>query len=95
MTLQPDDPGRRRPVSEAGVDEPFRSEEMTTEPPWVLPSIVLGVVALSGSVLLWVLVGLTGLILWIYTHPPEESEQKGDGYGYPTGGPFGTGIVPP
>jgi hypothetical protein len=68
--------------------------EETSEPVWVLPTIVLALVALSGSLLLFMLVGIAGLALWaLHTPPAGPPEQHAGRFGFPMGGPFG-GIGP-
>ena len=109
MTLQPDDP--RRPGQHDGAGDsdprPLRHPQPsdpddllcpggTTEPWWVLPAIALGLLALTGSLLLWVLVGVAGLFLWVVSVPPAEPPEGGrDPFGHPLGGPFGGGGIVP
>ncbi|HET6257759.1 MAG TPA: hypothetical protein VFE39_03825 [Pseudonocardia sp.] len=80
-----------RPQSPA-TSPPDRNEPAetawTTEPPWVLPSIVLGLVALTGSLLLFVLAAIAGLALWALTAPRGDPPGQGRD---PFGGRFGGG----
>jgi hypothetical protein len=88
-------PTARNP--ETGADDELDLDGLTgpdekAEPTWVLPVIVLALVALSGTVLLFVMVGLAALaLLALGTPPTQPPEQRGDPFRYPMGGPFGGG----
>jgi hypothetical protein len=100
MILHPDEPGEgdetaRAPAATAASDR--WSAGMAEEPVWVVPSIVLALTALSGSVLLFAVVLVVGVCLWMLaTQPLAPSQDGGDPSGYPPHRPFGGpgGLVP-
>jgi hypothetical protein len=88
----------RRPQAPAPFEEPRRDDARfgdsatTTEPLWVLVSIVLALIALSGSILAFCLTVVVGLLVWLAHTPPEEGSQQRRN---PFGGPIiGPGIWP-
>lgn len=61
--------------------------DMSVEPPWVLVSIVVGLIALAGSVLVIVVVCIAALVVWLARSPHPEGGQHGMGpFDGPTGG---------
>jgi hypothetical protein len=96
MTRQPDEPGQHRNAdgdraaeAQAEADRELHESGGSAEPVWVVPSIVLGLVALSGSVLLFAAVVVIGATLWLLNTPPLEQGQDtfGQQWPGPSGGP--------
>lgn len=101
MALQPDEsrPGRStehgredqdrftRVPSDGAPGHDLQETTGSAEPAWVLPSIVLGFVALSGSVLLFAALTIIGAILWLLNTPPVGQDRET--FGQPWPGPFG------
>ncbi len=106
MALQPDDPGPRRSAdqertnqerlagapAQAAADRDLHESMGPAEPVWVLPSIVLGLAALSGSVLLFATLVIAGIALWLLNTPPTEHDRET--FGRPWPGPFGGPGLP-
>jgi hypothetical protein len=94
MAQHPEDrPGPLDPFEELQRDSVgFGGTAGATEPLWVLVSIVLGLIALSGSILALVLAVVAGICVWMARMPPVEGSQQNR---YPFGGPItGPGIWP-
>jgi hypothetical protein len=98
MTPYPDDPGRRSPAGGRGRGgrHPAPSLEglgrpgETTEPMWVLVSIVLGLVALTGLMLLFLLAGFVTVLVWVFNAQAGDRRARGArDVGRPPGGPLG------
>jgi hypothetical protein len=94
MIVHPDDPREGDEAAQesaaASAAPAGRSAEVAEERVWVVPSIVLALVALSGSVLLFAVVLVVGVVLWMLSTPPlAPSGGGGDSSGYPPGRPFG------
>jgi hypothetical protein len=101
MMLQPEDPrpGRsadherndhERPTgaaADATDDGDLHASIGSAEPAWVLPSIVLGFVALTGSGVLFAVLAVIGITFWLLNTPLSEQDRKGFGQRWP--GPFG------
>jgi hypothetical protein len=78
--------GRREPIDFGNVDnpteqKPYRDDRIlpgdTTVPTWVLASIVLGPLALTGSLVLLCLVAAAVAIAWvIYAGRPDGGEAS-------------------
>jgi hypothetical protein len=106
MMLQPDEshpgrsPGHDRGNQErlagapadAAANRDLHESIWSAEPVWVMPSIVLGFVALTGSVLLFAVLTIIGIILWLLNTPPIE--QNREIFGQPWPGPFGGPGLP-
>ena len=104
MMLQPDEsrPGRnadhdrgdleRRAGAPADAPPELQGSTGSAEPVWVLPSIVLGFVALTGSAWLFAALTIIGVILWLLNTPPIEQDRKP--FGRPPPGPFGGPGLP-
>ncbi|OLT05646.1 hypothetical protein BJF90_01065 [Pseudonocardia sp. CNS-004] len=100
MTPQPDDPRPRRRAdrdrddherlagaADVTADGDLHESIGYAEPVWVLPSIVLGFVALTGSVMLFVAITIVGITLLLMNTPPTEHDRDTFGRAWP--GPFG------
>ena len=90
--IDPDD--RRKPIDFDSIDKTTEQKPYgdawslpgdTTEPVWVLPSIVLGLLALTGSLMIICLVGTAAVLAWLV-----YVGSKGDGASSPAPrGPLG------
>lgn len=58
----------------------------TTEPMWVLASIVFGLLALTGSILLISLVGTAAVLVWLIRAGDDGGDVSGQTPRYPFGG---------
>lgn len=106
MMLQPDDPRPRRSAdhnrddqerlaeaaADATADRDLDESTGSAEPVWVLPSIVLGFVALTGSVMLFAALTIIGITLLLMSTPPTEHDRET--FGQPWPGPFGGPGLP-
>jgi hypothetical protein len=98
MPPYPDDPGRHGPADGRGPGGPHPASSPhglgrpgeTTEPVWVLVSIVLGLIALTGLTLLFVLAGFVAVLVWAFNAQAGDGRAQGyRGVGRPPGGPRG------
>jgi hypothetical protein len=103
MMPQPDDPRPRRSADHdrddqerlagaAGATADLHDGTGSAEPVWVLPSIVLGFVALTGSVMLFAAITIIGITLLLMNTPPTEHDRETSGQPWP--GPFGGPGLP-
>lgn len=105
MTPQPDDPRPRRNAdqdrddqdrlagaADAAADRDLYESTGSAEPVWVLPSIVLGFVALTGSVMLFAVLTIIGIALLLMNTPPTEHDRET--FGQPWPGPLGGPGLP-
>jgi hypothetical protein len=86
----PPEPGERRDLPEP---RPNRADRTlpgdTTVPTWVMASIVLGLVALTGSIAAISLVALGAVLVWLAKTPPVDTTGHPSRWHFRDGGPWG------
>lgn len=87
-----DDRGRYAGTADTTADRDPHESIGSAEPVWVLPSIVLGFVALTGSVMLFAALTIIGITLLLMNTPPPAHDRETFGRSWP--GPFGGPGLP-